>query len=149
MTNIYRIWRPCVFIIRPLSWYVCTSQTLLSTHSNSSVCVCAFLYTCVRHQTRQCMMLSAAEDMRTTIYNFPLSQLRHTVLPHGAGACLCVCVCVSVQWCVHVCLCVCNRVGNLRVGDCERDRQSEREKAVNDRLCVYVRACVFCMCGRR
>lgn len=54
-------------------------------------------------------MLSAAEDMRTTIYNSPLSQLRHIVLPRGAGVCLCarviaavhVCVCVFVPVCVH------------------------------------------------
>lgn len=32
------------------------------------------------------MMLSAAEDMRTTIYNSPLFQLRQTVLPYGTGA---------------------------------------------------------------
>lgn len=45
------------------------------------------------------------------------------------------------------CLCVCNRVGNLRVGDCERDRQSKRERAVNDRVRAYVRACVFVCVG--
>lgn len=123
--------------------------TNASPYTLRLICLCVRIFctrVCVCHQTRQCMMLSAAEDMRTPIYNSTLSQLRHTVLPHGAGACLCVCV--SAWWRVHVCLCVCNRVGNLRVGDCECDRQSERgERTVNDRLRVHVRACVFVCVG--
>lgn len=106
-----------------------TNSTQFNLLRPSFVCVCVcmcviffFVHVCVCHQTRQCMMLSAAEDMRTTIYNSPLSQLRHTVLPHGAGACLCVCV--RHCGCVCACFCVCNRVGYLKAGDCERDRQS-------------------------
>lgn len=42
----------------------------------------------VCHQTRQGMMLSAAEDMRATIYNSPPSRRRRAVLARGAGVCL-------------------------------------------------------------
>lgn len=80
------------------------------------------------------MMLSAAEDMRTTIYNSPLFQLRHTVLPYGTGARVrarasfrrrvCVgglgtlFVCVRAQACSIV-----ENLGKWKVGD---DRQSGR-----------------------
>lgn len=81
-----------------------------------------YLYVCmcVCHKTRQCKMLSAVEDMRTTIYNSPLSLNRHTVLPRGVGACL---LCASLL----SCLSACNRVRNLRVdGDRECGRQGRK-----------------------
>lgn len=82
-----------------LSLYLgeCATHNSLYTH----LCMCViFVYTCV-DQTRQCMMLSAVEDMKTTIYNSPLSQLRHTVLAHRAGAHLCVCACIIVIVCMQ------------------------------------------------
>lgn len=76
------------------------------------------------------MMLSAAEDMRTTIYNSPLFQLRQTVLPYGTGARdharASLRQCGVVFFCV--CVCACGIVGNLgkrKVGD---DRQSSRKE---------------------
>lgn len=103
------------------------------------VCVCCFFFwTRVYHQTRQAMMLSAAEDMRATIYNSTLSQLRHTVLPRGTGAWSCVCIILAI-WGF---LCVCTGEG-----DCGLDRQGWGQSAVNHRLCVCVRGTHVCLRG--
>lgn len=128
-----------VFIL--VSVYL-TNSTQFTRHS--SVCVCVwffFWYTCVCHQTRQCMMLSAAEDMRTTIYNSPLSQLRHTVLPRGAGACLCVCVIVVVP--VPVCV----YATEWEIWEWETvnaiDRARGKELWMTECVLMYVRVCLY------
>lgn len=120
-----------------------STRSSLDTHL--CVCVCVTpLYMCVCHQTRQCMMLSAEEDMRTTIYNSPLSQLRHTVLPCGAGACLCVCIILAAS---------CERAfvwggfeGWKTVNVTDRS-EWEKEMQMTDCVCVHMCACVH-LCTR-
>ena len=105
---------------------------------------------CLCHQTRQCMMLSAAEDMRTTIYNSPQSQLSHTVLFVYLHHWCCVCVCVSV-W-VYVCVCVClcvQQSGKFESWETVNmtDRARSRRDVTTDcvRMCTCVCVCV-CVC---
>lgn len=91
------------------------------------------------------MMLSAAEDMRTTIYNSPLFQLRHAVLPYGTGArdraraslrprgvvlfvCVCVCDCV---------LCVPVPGAQREIWGSGRLVMTEQQKGVAQPLCTF------------
>lgn len=102
---------------------------------------CVFLFLCTRvcHQTRQCMMLSAAEDMRTTIYNSPLSRLRHTVLPHGTGAC------ASLWPRVSAFLCVCMQQSGKYEWETVNMIDGGKELRTTASVCVRV-VCV-CVCA--
>lgn len=126
--------------------HVCVLPDLTnSIYTHLFVCehefFCVFLFLCTRvcHQTRQCMMLSAAEDMRTTIYNSPLSRLRHTVLPHGTGAC------ASLWPRVSAFLCVCMQQSGKYEWETVNMIDGGKELRTTASVCVRV-VCV-CVCA--
>ena len=134
---------------------VCTSPNSTNTPLFACVCVMFFLRVCVC----VCVCVSSEPDSAWCyqqqriwglLFITPLYlKRRHTVLPRGVGARLCVCVCAracachrGLCMCVGPCLCVtCNRVGNLRAGDCERGAQRERGRAVNENGILLTYAC--------
>lgn len=144
MTNICRIWCTSVCIIL----WVCTSQTLLPTHSDSSVCVCAFfVHVCVcviRPDSAWCYQQQRIWGLLfiTPLYlnldtlSCPTVQVRVCVcvFQHGGG-CMCVYV-YATEWEIWEWETV-NVIDRARGG----------KRTVNDRLRVHVRACVFVCVG--